>query len=158
MIIIFTILLKSGEKPYECLICLKKFSQNTILKTHMTLHTGKRIKCPDCDKLFSRASNLILHRREHVSYIMNDRYLFITNNRLQTGEKPYSCNQCANRYKQKSHLDRHMDTHLGIKYTCNVCTKVYSKQWSLKVHKFTHSGKKPHQCDLCTAEFVRRDK
>lgn len=59
--------IQTGEKPYECRFCNKRFTQNTILKTHMTLHTGKKIKCPDCNKLFSRASNLILHRREHVS-------------------------------------------------------------------------------------------
>lgn len=35
----------------------------------MTLHTGKTVKCPDCDKKFSRASYLILHRREHVKYV-----------------------------------------------------------------------------------------
>lgn len=163
---------QTGEKPYECGFCHKRFTQNTILKTHMTLHTGKTIKCdfPNCDKMFSRASNLILHRREHVSefqaiYFENtidsvvwfSDFLFF---RIaeQTGEKPYQCTRCPNRYKQKSHLDRHMDTHLGVKHTCSICKKEYSKIWSLKVHMFTHSKIKPHRCSLCDAEFARRDK
>lgn len=66
MIVVVSLITQTGEKPYECRFCNKRFTQNTILKTHMTLHTGKTIKCPDCDKMFSRASNLILHRREHV--------------------------------------------------------------------------------------------
>lgn len=65
--------MQSGEKPFECKFCFKRFTQNTILKTHLTLHTGKTVKCPDCDKKFSRASYLILHRREHVNTNKNNR-------------------------------------------------------------------------------------
>lgn len=72
--------------------------------------------------------------------------------------QPYVCDRCPNRYKQKSHLDRHMDTHLGVKYRCEICQKEYSKQWSLKMHMFTHSAEKPFQCSDCTLSFVRKDK
>lgn len=106
----------------------------------MSLHTGKTVKCPDCDKKFSRASCLILHRREH------------------TGEKPYACDRCPNRYKQKGHLTRHIDVHNGVKHKCTVCSKEYSKRWSLKMHMFSHSNEKPYKCDMCRLTFARRDK
>lgn len=143
----------------------------------MTLHTGKTIKCPDCDKMFSRTSNLILHRREHVSRksllrgfrVLDsifesswENFSFICHLNftqfVQTGDRPYACSQCTNRYKQKSHLDRHMDTHLGVKYTCDVCKKSYTKRWSLKMHMTSHTNRKPFRCDSCGAEFTRRDK
>lgn len=77
---------------------------------------------------------------------------------MQTGEKPYACDRCSNCYKQKSHLDRHMDTHLGVKYPCSICKKEYTKQWSLKMHMYTHSEQKPHRCHVCSMTFIRKDK
>jgi uncharacterized Zn-finger protein len=112
----------------------------------MTLHTGKPVKCdyPGCEKRFARSSYLILHRRDH------------------TNERKYSCDRCSQQYKQKSHLDRHIEaTHLLIKHKCNYegCNKEFTKSWSLKQHQFTHNIKQlPHKCSLCKSAFIRKDK
>lgn len=136
------------EKPFVCKICSKSFAQNTTLKTHMVaLHTGKNIECdvPGCKKKFTRRSYLMLHKRDH------------------TGVRKYVCDQCPNQYKQKSHLDRHIEaSHLGIRHLCSFpgCSAEFSKSWSLKMHKFTHTSpdELPYQCDSCEAGFQRRDK
>lgn len=129
-------------------MCSKSFAQNTTLKTHVAaLHTGKKVQCdePGCDKKFTRRSYLILHKRDHQ------------------GLRKYACDRCPNHYKQKSHLDRHIEaTHLGIRHKCDFpgCSSEFSKAWSLKMHKFTHQPENllPYNCQVCNASFQRRDK
>ncbi|CAI2172508.1 12678_t:CDS:2 [Funneliformis geosporum] len=67
----------TGDKPYQCTICKKRFSEANIMTQHMRTHTGERpFKCtqPDCDrekpfkckyegcvKRFAESSNLTKH-------------------------------------------------------------------------------------------------
>uniref|UniRef100_A0A673M4S0 C2H2-type domain-containing protein n=1 Tax=Sinocyclocheilus rhinocerous TaxID=307959 RepID=A0A673M4S0_9TELE len=80
----------TGEKPYQCSHCDKRFIQSTNLKTHERIHTGKKLyKCSQCDKSFSHSGNLKTHERIH------------------TGEKPYHCTACGKCFNQSSALHRH---------------------------------------------------
>lgn len=58
----------TGEKPFECETCLRRFSRSDHLTTHIRTHTGERpFACeePGCSKRFARSDELSRHRRVH---------------------------------------------------------------------------------------------
>ena len=56
----------TGERPYACTECDKKYIRGCDLKQHMWIHTGeRRYACTECGKKFSRADILKKHMMKH---------------------------------------------------------------------------------------------
>ena len=63
------------EKPFQCSVCAKQFSQDGNLRKHMSIHAGEKpYPCTICIKKFMRAS----HLHDHMF--------------IHTEEEPYQCN------------------------------------------------------------------
>lgn len=81
----------TGERPYHCLICGKRFLTGSVFYQHRLIHRGeRRYGCDECGKRFYRADALKNHQRIH------------------SGEKPYPCTECPKSFRQRGDRDKHL--------------------------------------------------
>ncbi|XP_055908570.1 testis-specific zinc finger protein topi isoform X2 [Eupeodes corollae] len=81
----------TGERPYHCLICGRRFLTGSVFYQHRLIHRGeRRYGCDECGKRFYRADALKNHHRIH------------------TGEKPFGCLFCTKNFRQRGDRDKHI--------------------------------------------------
>ncbi|XP_061469554.1 uncharacterized protein LOC133378958 [Rhineura floridana] len=128
---------QTGEKPFECLECVKSSHRQINVTVHQGIQTGEKpFKCLECEKSFFHKRGLTMHQRIH------------------TGEKPFKCLECGKSFTQKICLTRHQRIHTGEKpFKCLECGKSFRHQVSLTSHERIHTGEKPYKCLECGKTF-----
>ena len=126
---------------HQCQICGKSCHSRNKLLRHVSLHATHT--CEECDRDFSRASQL----RSHMV-------------RCHSNERPYKCEYCFKGFVTQSELRSHLVTHTGVSsHQCSTCSRVFSTAAGLRRHvQRMHELVDRFVCTQCGQGFrVKRD-
>ncbi|KAJ3594333.1 hypothetical protein NHX12_003640 [Muraenolepis orangiensis] len=120
----------TGEKPFQCDVCLQRYSTNSNLTVHKKKHASdapaqkKEHKCPFCSKLHASRKTLTKHvRRFHPDQVQE----FLA-----------------------------MRTKKSDGWKCAVCLKTFTRRPHLEEHMILHSQDRPFKCTFCDQHFKSR--
>ncbi|XP_039430713.1 zinc finger protein ZFP2-like [Culex pipiens pallens] len=125
------------NRPVECPICYKRFTDENNLQIHQKrVYMPKRHVCSICGLKFQTPQACDRHEREHRN------------------EKSYKCEQCPKAYLSYDRLKAHIKRHSAKReFMCTICGQSYMQRHNLQAHMLMHEGKLPFECEICHKAF-----
>ena len=155
----------TGEKPYECDVCEKRYTRPSYLVVHQRTHTGEKpFECDVCQKRFSTLLYSRKHKKMHL-LCRSCRREIIQPHDMQEyfvkdeHTKQCTCNKCDKKFSNSKKLIKHIARQhdndgtyqcrlcqelestepTGVGYICSVCEVVFDFPKELEDHMTTHS-------------------
>ncbi|KAL5104938.1 Zinc finger and SCAN domain-containing protein 2 [Taenia crassiceps] len=140
----------TGEKPFVCDVCNKRFAQKANMKTHRNRHIyrDKIFRCDTCNKAFSSYDIYLAHlrTREHE---LREHFAMMASSQLSL-----ECLGCSLTFDSIYNLNKHTRScrivrTLQTKFRCLPCNAYVSDVASLKAHVKAHEGSQIISCPVC---------
>ncbi|XP_055301841.1 zinc finger protein 658B-like [Sitodiplosis mosellana] len=123
----------TGEKPFECKVCMKSFARRDYLNRHEKIHDSLKT---------------IHHSKYHRK--LNQELAKKSNRRL------FECNECEYSTFEVTNFTRHIRTHSGEKlFKCSICSKEFAQNIHLRNHTRAHVKELPFACSKCGQRFIK---
>ncbi|KAK2860860.1 hypothetical protein Q7C36_005026 [Tachysurus vachellii] len=142
------------EKPFQCDVCLQRYSTKSNLTVHKKKHTAdapvqrKDHKCPFCNKLHASRKTLSKHvKRFHPDHMQE----FLSMRKRKS--EGWKCDICLKSFTRRPHLEEHMILHSQHRpFKCAYCEDYFKSRFArLKHQEKFHLG--PFPCDICGRQF-----
>ncbi|XP_061818607.2 early growth response protein 1-like [Nerophis lumbriciformis] len=91
----------TGQKPFQCRICMRSFSRSDHLTTHIRTHTGEKpFACAECGRKFARSDE----RKRHTKIHQRHRERKVDRNPPAPSQTPpTSSSACSSSYSSPAH-------------------------------------------------------